>query len=118
VNAIAAIPPSLEECSAALGAGRFETFLKVVLPLSLPGLGAGAILVFTLTSSSFVMPSILGGDFAKMLGTLVEEQLLAVSDWPFGAAIATILMLLNLLVVLGYMFLVERRVPSMSGRRT
>lgn len=117
-NSIAAIPRTLEESAAALGAGSAETFLKVVLPLSLPGLGAGGVLVFTLTTSSFVLPAILGGDFSKMLGTLVEEQLLAVSNWPFGAAIATILMLINLAVVAGYYLAIERRVPGLAGRRS
>jgi putative spermidine/putrescine transport system permease protein len=108
-NSISAIPTRLEESAAALGARSIETFFKVILPLSLPGLGAGCVLVFTMTSSSFVLPAILGGDFSKMLGSLVEEQLLSVSNWPFGAAIATILMMLNLVVVVAYILLVEKR---------
>lgn len=114
-NAIGAIPRTLEESAAALGASRMETFLKVIVPLSLPGLGAGAILVFTLTTSSFILPAILGGDFSKMLGTLVEEQLLSVSNWPFGAAIATIMMLLNLVVVATYSLIVDRKLRAWAG---
>lgn len=113
-NALGAIPRSLEESAAALGASNLEVFLKVILPLSLPGIGAGSILVFTLTTSSFVLPAILGGDFAKMLGTLVEEQLLSVSNWPLGSAIATVMMVLNLIVVLGYGLVVERRMRRWS----
>lgn len=114
-NALGAIPRNLEESAAALGASRIEVFFKIILPLSLPGLGAGAILVFTLTASSFVLPAILGGDFAKMLGTLVEEQLLTVSNWPFGSTIATILMLINLTLVTGYGLLVDRRLRAWTG---
>lgn len=114
-NALGAIPRTLEESAAALGASRPETFCKIILPLSLPGIGAGAILVFTLTASSFVLPAILGGDFSKMLGTLVEEQLLSVSNWPFGAAIATIMMLLNFVVVTAYTLTVERRLRQWTG---
>jgi putative spermidine/putrescine transport system permease protein len=114
-NSLGAIPRNLEESAAALGASRIEVFAKVILPLSLPGIGAGAILVFTLTTSSFVLPAILGGDFSKMLGTLVEEQLLSVSNWPFGSAIATIMMLLNFAVVLGYGLVVDRRLRAWAG---
>jgi len=114
-NALSAIPRTLEESAAALGASRIEVFFKVNLPLSLPGIGAGSILVFTLTASSFVLPAILGGDFSKMLGTLVEEQLLSVSNWPFGSAIATIMMLLNFVLVFGYGLLVDRRLRAWTG---
>lgn len=117
-NALSAIPRMLEESAASLGANALEVFFKVTLPLSLPGVGAGAILVFTLTASSFVLPAILGGDFSKMLGTLVEEQLLSVSNWPFGATIATVMMCLNLAVVVGYGLAVERRLQRWSGAAT
>lgn len=114
-NALGAIPRNLEESAAALGASRIEVFFKVILPLSLPGIGAGSILVFTLTASSFVLPAILGGDFSKMLGTLVEEQLLSVSNWPFGSTIATVMMLINIVIIIGYGLLVERRLRAWSG---
>ena len=114
-NSLGAIPRSLEESAASLGASGIEIFFKVIMPLSLPGIGAGAILVFTLTASSYVLPAILGGDFAKMLGTLVEEQLLTVSNWPFGSTIATVLMLINLLVVTGYGLLVDRKLRTWAG---
>ncbi|MFA6265975.1 MAG: ABC transporter permease [Pseudolabrys sp.] len=114
-NALGAIPRNLEESAASLGASRTEVFFKVIMPLSLPGIGAGAILLFTLTASSYVLPAILGGDFAKMLGTLVEEQLLTVSNWPFGSTIATVLMLINLVAVTTYGLLVDRRLRTWAG---
>ena len=88
---------------------------SVTLPLSVPGLAVGCTLVFSLTASSFVTPALLGGNFAKMLGTLVEEQILVVFDWPFGAAIATVLTVLVMVVNLASVWLIERRFPSRAA---
>lgn len=112
--ALGKVDPSLEEVARTLGAHGFHVFRRVTLPLSLPGLVAGASLVFSLTASSFVTPALLGGEFAKMLGTLVQEQLFAVFDWPFGAAIATVLMMMILVVVLAYMRVAESRFRGFS----
>jgi putative spermidine/putrescine transport system permease protein len=87
----------------------------VTFPLSIPGLAVGATLVFSLTASSFVTPALLGGNFAKMLGTLVEEQILVVFDWPFGATIATLLTLIVMSVNLASIWLIERRFPSRAA---
>jgi len=108
--AIGGINPALEEAARTLGANRFEYFRRVVLPLTLPGLAAGATLVFSLTAGSFVLPAILGGERTKMMGTLVEEQMLVVSDWSFGSAIAVVLVALNLGVAATLNGAVERRV--------
>lgn len=83
-----------EEAARTLGANSFQVFFRITVPQSLPGLAAGAVMVFSLTASSFVIPALLGGDFVKMLGPLAEEQLLSVFDWEFGAAIAVILTVL------------------------
>ena len=98
-----------------LGASSFDVFRRVTLPLSVPGLAVGATLVFSLTASSFVTPALLGGNFAKMLGTLVEEQILTVFDWPFGAAIATLLTARVMIVNLASVWLIERRFPSRAA---
>jgi putative spermidine/putrescine transport system permease protein len=108
--AMGAINPALEEAARTLGAGRLEYFTRVVLPLTLPGLAAGATLVFSLTAGSYVLPAILGGERTKMLGTLVEEQMLVVSDWSFGSAIAAALVALNLGTAALLNGAVERRV--------
>lgn len=110
--ALGKINPSVEEAARTLGASSWSVFRRVTLPLSVPGLAVGATLVFSLTASSFVTPALLGGNFAKMLGTLVEEQILTVFDWPFGAAIATLLTIMVMVVNLGSVWLVERRFPS------
>src|SRR5712671_2275167 len=113
--ALGKINPAVEEAAATLGASSFAVFRRVTLPLSVPGLAVGATLVFSLTASSFVTPALLGGNFAKMLGTLVEEQILVVFDWPFGAAIATLLTGMVMLVNLASVWLVERRFPSRAA---
>jgi putative spermidine/putrescine transport system permease protein len=113
--ALGKINPAVEEAARTLGANSWSVFRRVTLPLSVPGLAVGATLVFSLTASSFVTPALLGGNFAKMLGTLVEEQILTVFDWPFGAAIATLLTVIVMVVNLGSVWLVERRFPSRAS---
>ena len=113
--ALGKINPAVEEAARTLGASSFSVFRRVTLPLSVPGLAVGATLVFSLTASSFVTPALLGGNFAKMLGTLVEEQILVVFDWPFGAAIATLLTVIVMTVNLASVWLVERRFPSRAS---
>ena len=110
--ALGRISPSVEEAGRTLGASAWQAFARVTLPLSVPGLAVGSTLVFSLTASSFVAPALLGGNFAKMLGTLVEEQIMSVFDWPFGAAIATVMIVIVLVINLAYVYLVERRFPA------
>jgi putative spermidine/putrescine transport system permease protein len=112
--ALARIDPSVEEAARTLGATGFQVFRRVTLPLSVPGLAAGSSLVFSLTASSFVLPALLGGNFAKMLGPLLQEQILTVFDWPFGAALATILIAAVLIANFVSIGLVERRFRARS----
>jgi putative spermidine/putrescine transport system permease protein len=86
------IDPSLGEAARNLGAGRVRTFLAVTLPLSLPGILSGAVLVFTLTISAFVTPSLIGGPKIKVMPTLIYEQGVSLLNWPFGAAIAFVML--------------------------
>ncbi|MFZ1428277.1 MAG: ABC transporter permease [Geminicoccaceae bacterium] len=107
--AIGRIDPAVEDAARTLGGSSLAVFRRITLPLSVPGLGVGCTLVFSLTASSFILPALLGGNFTKMLGTLVEEQILSVFDWPFGAAIATVMVVIVMAINLLYMTLVERR---------
>jgi putative spermidine/putrescine transport system permease protein len=110
--ALGRIDPAVEEAGRTLGASAWRGFWHVTFPLSVPGLAVGSTLVFSLTASSFVAPALLGGNFAKMLGTLVEEQILSVFDWPFGAAIATVMVVIVLSINLAYAWIIERRFPA------
>jgi putative spermidine/putrescine transport system permease protein len=90
-SALGRIDPNLEEAARTLGMPAWRVFHRVTLPLSLPGLAVGFTLVFSLTAGSFVTPAMLGGTNAQMLGNLIDQQITAVYDWPFGATIASVL---------------------------
>ncbi|MFE8049255.1 ABC transporter permease [Brenneria goodwinii] len=97
-SALGKIDPNLQSAASTLGAPPWSVFLRVTLPLSLPGLVAGMTLVFSLAAGSYVIPALVGGPQAQMLGNLAEQQIVSVYDWPFGAAIATILVLIVITV--------------------
>jgi spermidine/putrescine transport system permease protein len=94
-----AIDESLVEAARSLGAPAWVVFHRVLLPLSLPGLFAGAVLIFVPVIGSFMEPRILGGSGATMLGTVIEEQFTRVFNWPFGAALSFILLAAVLLIL-------------------
>jgi putative spermidine/putrescine transport system permease protein len=103
LGAIQSIDPALEEAARSLGASRLRTMFKVVLPLSMPGIQAGTVLVFVLTISSYVIPILLGGFKVMIMPTLVVQQLLDAMLWPFGAALAFLLSVSGGLVVFLYL---------------
>ena len=82
------LDPSLLEAAADLGAGRFRSFWRVTLPLSVPGLVAGSVLVFIPSIGAFITPDLLGGAKSIMVGNLIQNQFAAVRDQPFGSAVA------------------------------
>jgi putative spermidine/putrescine transport system permease protein len=91
LSSIQSIDPALEEAAQSLGASRIRTMFRVVMPLSLPGIQAGSILVFVLTISAYVIPILLGAFKIKIMPTLVIQLLIDAFLWPFGAALAFIL---------------------------
>ena len=95
-TSLARINPSLVEAARMLGAPSWRAFLRVTLPLSVPGLTAGVTIVFALTASSFVTPQMLGGTNASMLGILLEQQAMTVFDWPMTGAIASVMVAIAL----------------------
>ncbi len=96
------IAPVLYEAAADLGAGSWKTFLKVTLPLSLPGMTAGIILVFIPVIGTFVVSDILGGRQVILVGNLIQRQFLDARNPPFGSAASIILMLMTLIFTLYY----------------
>lgn len=103
------IDRSLEEAAQDLGAGSFVTFLKVTLPLSMPGVIAGSLIVFTLTVSAYVTPSILSGGKRIVMSMLIFQQYGSVFDFNFGATLAVTLLVTTIALVVAYLFVVERR---------
>lgn len=88
------------EASLDLGANRIQTFLKVVLPQTLPGIMGGAVIVFIPSVGNFIVPDVLGGAKGLMIGNLVEQQFLSSRNWPFGSALSMIIMTVVLAVLL------------------
>jgi spermidine/putrescine transport system permease protein len=113
---LARLDRSLIEASADLGASGARTFLKVVLPLTLPGVAAGAVFVFVLSIGNFITPDLLGGGHVQMLGNLIYDQFLTARDWPFGAALSMLLIAV-MMVLLFTQAVVVHRASARSGAR-
>lgn len=92
----------LLEASADLGSSPFETFRNVVLPLSRPGILAATLLTFVPAMGDFVTPELLGGPQTTTIGQAIQEQYLQLFNWPFGAALALLLMILMLIGIALY----------------
>ncbi|NIN64554.1 MAG: ABC transporter permease subunit [Anaerolineae bacterium] len=93
---------SLVEAAQDLGANTLTAFRRIVLPLTMPGIVAGAIITFIPSVGAYVTPDILGGAKAMMIGNLLQQQFLEVRDWPFGSAVGFILMVTVLLATMVY----------------
>ena len=103
MTAIETIPRSVEEAARNLGAGSFALFQRVLLPLSLPGLVSGALLVNSVSISALVTPALMGGRKTRMLGNLVYDEVLTSMNWPFASAIAVVLLIVTGAVMATYL---------------
>jgi ABC-type spermidine/putrescine transport system permease subunit I len=106
----------LEEGARDLGATPWQAFLRVTLPLSAPGVSAGAILVFALCLSAYVTPALLGGGRIKVMASLVFEQFMRTANWSLGSAIACVLLVVTGFVIFAYGRVLERRVTVEQDR--
>jgi putative spermidine/putrescine transport system permease protein len=107
--ALQKIDCNLEEAAMVLGANRLQVFLRVLFPLSIPGVLAGSIVVFLLSASSYVTPRLIGQNLTRWFLNLVEEQVLIVFNWPFGAAMATVFIAVLVLMITGYHRVLESK---------
>jgi putative spermidine/putrescine transport system permease protein len=105
---IGKIDISLEEAARSLGATTFRTFVEVTLPLSMPGILAGSLLVFSLAISSYVTPILMGGFSILTLPILIYQQLSGVFNFAFAAALSFLLLLVSLVIVIAYFRIVRR----------
>ena len=103
------IDRNLEDASNSLGATKWQSFLEVTLPLSLPGLAAGGLLCFVLGAGTYITPLVLGGPTDAMFANLVFEAIITQLNWPLGSALS-----LMLLVVLGALVLIYNRYLGMA----
>ncbi len=116
-TSLARIAPSLNSAARMLGASAWRAFIRVTLPLSLPGLTAGVTIVFSLTAASYVTPAMIGGSKGAMLGNLLEQQMTTVYDWSMGGAIGVVMVIIALVVNVGINWLVDRRSAVATAKR-
>jgi spermidine/putrescine transport system permease protein len=107
--ALERIPRSLLQASVDLGANGWDTFRRVVFPLSLPGTIAGALFAFVLALGDFITPQMVGGTTGFTIGRVIFSQFGLAYDWPFGSAMATILFLVALLLIIAAGYAASRR---------
>jgi len=93
---------SLVEAAQDLYANRFKSFMRVILPLTMPGIVAGSILVFIPSLGAYVTPDLLGGAKSVMIGNVIYSQFMSARDYPFGSAISFVLMAVMLIGTLIY----------------
>ena len=99
-TALCKMDPSLLEAGADLGANPVQTFVRITLPLSLPGVINGITLVFLPAVSSFFIPKLLGGGQYFLIGNLIENQFITVGEWNFGSAISMIMAVIMMLMMM------------------
>ena len=96
------IDKSLTEAARSLGCTEWQAFREVILPLSLPGVSAGCLLVFVLSAGTYITPLILGGPGNEMIANLIYNRVIGTLDWPFGSAISVLLIGLLGIIVFTY----------------
>jgi spermidine/putrescine transport system permease protein len=102
---------ALIDASGDLGARPVQTFLKIILPMTIPGVVAGSVIVFIPAAGNFIVPDVLGGAKGLMTGNLIEQQFLSSRNWPFGSALAMVVMA----VVLSVLIIFAHRVNKAGG---
>lgn len=102
-SSVESIDRSLEFAARNLGASKVQAFYKITLPLSIPGIVLGSIFTFTLSMSSVITPKLLGGRTDVTIGALIYDVALANSNWPFASAMAVTVVVINFLLIFGYL---------------
>ena len=115
ISVMSRLDPNLRDASAALGASRWRTLFTVIVPLSMPGLVAGCLLVFASATTAFISQTVIGGVRLIYLPLLIWQQSLVVFNWPF-AAVASLSLVVSVLTVIAALTWVGRRyVPEDRG---
>jgi len=109
LSALQLIDPALQDAARSLGASRATVFRRIVLPLALPGVQSGVILVFVLAVSAYVTPMLVGGMRVKTMAIIVVDTLLDQFQWPLGSALALMLALSTTAIVLLFVSLTRVR---------
>ncbi|MEO8683346.1 MAG: ABC transporter permease [Devosia sp.] len=111
VGVLEGIPDDLIQAAASLGARPFATFMQVILPLAVPGLIVGAVLVFTGSFTAYATPQLLGGESQMVMGTLMYQQAMVTFDWVSASTIAAIMVVITIAIVLAMTRLARRLNP-------
>jgi putative spermidine/putrescine transport system permease protein len=111
VGVLESIPDDLLQASASLGATPSATFMQVILPLAVPGLIVGAVLVFTGSFTAYATPQLLGGESQMVMGTLMYQQAMVTFDWVSASTIAAIMVVITIAIVLLMTHLARRLNP-------
>ncbi|MCG8546913.1 MAG: ABC transporter permease [Alphaproteobacteria bacterium] len=109
LSSIEKIDPHVEEAARALSATRTQTFFRITLPLSLPGVVSGSLMVFSLTITAYALPALLGGPKVKMISALAYDAMLVGYNWPFGSAIGIVMIVVSTAIVYAYLKSLGRR---------
>ncbi|RQW64824.1 ABC transporter permease [Vibrio viridaestus] len=103
-SSVEKLDKTLIQASQDLGASPFTTFRRIVIPMTLPGVMAGSVLVFIPSLGNFVVPDLLGGSKVLMIGNMVEQQFLYARNWPFGAALSMVITLFMLILLAVFLY--------------
>jgi putative spermidine/putrescine transport system permease protein len=114
IGIIRSINPALEEAARSLGATRRMAFWRIIIPLSMPGILAGSLLVFAISISSYAVPALMGGWKVIVMPVHIYQQIAEMGKWQFGAAIAVVLFGTSVIAVVIY----QRYAALTSGGRT
>ncbi|MFC2251757.1 ABC transporter permease [Labrys portucalensis] len=114
-TALQKLDPMVEAAARTLGASRFTSFRRIVMPQATIGILSGSLIVFGLSASAFAIPGLLGGRRLKMAATLVYDQYLQELNWPLGATIAIVVLVANLAIMVTYNRIVESRARKALG---
>jgi putative spermidine/putrescine transport system permease protein len=109
LSSLQLVDPALENAARSLGATRAAVLRRIVLPLAMPGVQSGAILVFVLAVSAYVTPVLVGGMRVKTMAVVIIDTLLDQFQWPFGSALALMLALASALVIVAFVSLTRVR---------
>ncbi len=114
--AVERLDPLLVEAAWDLYASRWAVFTRVVVPLTMPGIVGGCVLVFIPSIGSFITPDLLGGARSMMIGNLIQHEYLVVRDWPLGSAVSFVLMAIVMAAVALYYRHAARTAEALEGR--
>lgn len=101
-SSLRSLDQDLPRAAANLGAGRIRTFFSVTLPLSLPGVFAGCLIVFVMALGFYITPALVGGPRTLMIATLIGQQAMELLNWPFAGALSFVLLVLSLGITLAF----------------